>query len=321
VTYSIDGTNKSSLASGPYEFDWETGDEELGSHSILATSKDNDGGTASDEITVKLIESPYPAADFTADQNRGEAPLTVQFTDQSTKDPTSWLWDFGDGSTSDAQNPNHVYNEVGLYSVSLTAENGEGSGKETKKYFIKVIEVVVDARDNQTYEAVGIGTQTWFAENLNYEMPDSWWYDNDPANGELLGRLYTWDAAVIACPGGWHLPTDEEWMKLEMFLGMSPDELEISGDERGTDQGQRLKSTTGWNEPIPGTDEVGFAALAAGERSTQGTPRFKGTVGTWWTASEIVEASLYRALWADETGVRRGTSPRGYGFSVRCIKN
>ena len=65
----------------------------------------------------------------------------------------------------------------------------------------------IDQRDGQAYEAVefsnGIITM---AQNLNFEIEDSWCYDDDPENCEKFGRLYTWSAAMEACPPGWRLP-------------------------------------------------------------------------------------------------------------------
>lgn len=322
VSYSVDGAKKASLNSAPYDFSWNTNNETVGNHILKAITLDDGGETSSDEISIKLIDGNIPETDFIADQTRGEAPFTVQFTDQSTKNPSIWSWDFGDGITSTEQNPTHVYNAVGLFTVTLTAENDAGSDIEIKKNYIKVIEVIVDSRDNQTYETIQIGTQTWFTENLNFESENSWWYKNEAANGEVYGRLYTWDAAVTACPTGWHLPTDEEWKTLELFLGMSIDEVERSGGlYRGTNEGQRLKSTTGWMEPLPGTDEVGFNALPGGERNTYEKFNYKGSIAVWWTASSFVEARRDRAVGSNETGIHRGVSNPDYGFSVRCIKN
>jgi PKD repeat protein len=58
----------------------------------------------------------------------GRAPLAVQFTDQSVGNPISWYWEFGDGTSSALQNPVHVYNLSGVYSVTLTAYNGVNKG-------------------------------------------------------------------------------------------------------------------------------------------------------------------------------------------------
>lgn len=63
------------------------------------------------------------AALWTATPRYGRAPITIQFTDESTGDPVAWEWDFGDGSTSTDQNPTHEYAENGEYTVTLTVYN------------------------------------------------------------------------------------------------------------------------------------------------------------------------------------------------------
>jgi hypothetical protein len=79
-----------------------------------------------------------------------------------------------------------------------------------------------DARDGQTYKTVNIGSQTWMAKNLNFAAPlGSWCYNNDGVNCINYGRLYTWIAAKSACPIGWHLPSDDDWHKLALFLDPS----------------------------------------------------------------------------------------------------
>ena len=89
---------------------------------------------------VTVIEPDF--ADFTADVTSGDADLTVNFTDLSTGSPTSWDWDFGDGSShSYDQNPTHVYTKAGTYTVSLTVTNDSGSYSETKTDYITVIMV------------------------------------------------------------------------------------------------------------------------------------------------------------------------------------
>jgi uncharacterized membrane protein len=66
------------------------------------------------------------------------APLTVQFTDLSTNSPTSWDWNFGDGTHATIQNPSHTYTSPGTYTVILTATNAGGSDVETKVGYITV---------------------------------------------------------------------------------------------------------------------------------------------------------------------------------------
>ena len=78
-------------------------------------------------------------ADFSANPTQGVAPLTVSFTDLTTGGTIdTWVWDFGDGTTSGQQNPNHIYNTPGSYTVSLTASGPSGLGIEIKTGLIEV---------------------------------------------------------------------------------------------------------------------------------------------------------------------------------------
>jgi hypothetical protein len=72
-----------------------------------------------------------PTANFTAPAAAG-INTSVQFTDASTGGPTSWFWAFGDGASSTAQNPTHLYGAAGTYTVSLTASNSVGSNVVTR---------------------------------------------------------------------------------------------------------------------------------------------------------------------------------------------
>jgi PKD repeat protein len=91
---------------------------------------------AVDQLSLKG-ERLKPVPDFSADVVSGFAPLQVQFTDKSSL-ATSWLWDFGDGMTSNEQNPTHTYNNAGTYSVSLTATNEIGDSSLVKNDYITV---------------------------------------------------------------------------------------------------------------------------------------------------------------------------------------
>ncbi len=84
------------------------------------------------------LYSAAPEADFSATPTFGNQPLEVQFTDLSINGPSSWLWDFGDGNTSAAQNPLHEFVDWGSFTVSLTATNDNGSDTEIKVDYITV---------------------------------------------------------------------------------------------------------------------------------------------------------------------------------------
>jgi PKD repeat protein len=87
---------------------------------------------------LEISGAVAPVADFSGFPLTGVEPLGVTFSDLSTNAPTSWLWNFGDGSTGSSQNPYHTYTGVGGYTVDLTSTNGSGSDTETKPSYIQV---------------------------------------------------------------------------------------------------------------------------------------------------------------------------------------
>ncbi|NOY88894.1 MAG: S8 family serine peptidase [FCB group bacterium] len=97
-----------------------------------ANSPNNDYGWGIIDVNAAL----QWGADFDADIKTGDAPLNVQFTDNSQLTPTSWKWSFGDGDSSFAQNPSHFYAQAGAYDVSLTIESNAGEITRVKKGFI-----------------------------------------------------------------------------------------------------------------------------------------------------------------------------------------
>ena len=77
-------------------------------------------------------------ADFSATPLSGQAPLAVSFTDRSKNSPTSWLWNFGDSTGASTQNPAHLYQKPGQYTVKLTATGASASQSTTKVGYITV---------------------------------------------------------------------------------------------------------------------------------------------------------------------------------------
>lgn len=77
-------------------------------------------------------------ADFIGTPTSGTPGTNVQFTDQTSGSPTSWIWDFGDGGTSNAQNPSHTYNSVGTYTVTLNVSDGSNNDSRTRTGYIVI---------------------------------------------------------------------------------------------------------------------------------------------------------------------------------------
>jgi uncharacterized protein (TIGR02145 family) len=179
-------------------------------------------------------------------------------------------------------------------------------------------DMFTDPRDGQTYRTVKIGDQTWMAENLNYQTKDSWCYHDSASYCAKYGRLYTWDAAKMACPVGWRLPTDEDWIGL----------INIGGGW-GT-ASKKLKSKTGWvsskdGKPMDnGTDELGFSALPGGSRHIDGHFRAVGSCGEWWSAEDTkyVNYSAHNLFmsWHSDR-VLDFYHDKSYGYSLRCVED
>lgn len=88
--------------------------------------------------SIVVATNVPPVAFFSQDKVSGPNPMTVSFIDQSTNNPTSWLWNFGDGTTSTQQNPTKVYPNAGTYTVTLTATNAHGSDSKVSNNLINV---------------------------------------------------------------------------------------------------------------------------------------------------------------------------------------
>lgn len=99
-------------------------------------------------------------ASFTSDTLIKQLGEPIYFTDNSLENPSSWLWDFGDGTTSTEQHPVHFYNTKGLFSVRLIASNGTQIDTLTRKDFIRiVIPVVAKFDSNITQDTVPLNVQ------------------------------------------------------------------------------------------------------------------------------------------------------------------
>ena len=211
---------------------------------------------------------------------------------------------------------------------------------------------IIDDRDGQVYKTVEIGSQTWMAENLNYDYnyrtAHSYCYADSCSK---YGRLYTWSATVDSaavfstagkgcgchasssprgivrgvCPVGWHVPSLSEFQTL------------ISSVGGYSVAGANLKSTSGWKSNSQyvgnGSDSYGFSALPAGARNdaiTYHVYRFYdvGNFAFFWTTSKgSCVADRLRLGWADDSSNLSNISKndeRGdmdSARSVRCLKD
>jgi PKD repeat protein len=110
-----------------------------GTYAVTLTATNAAGSntaTKSSYIIVAGTTVGKPVINCWGSPRMGTAPLTVYFKDRSTGSPTSWGWDFGDGTYSTLQNPKHTYSAAGKYTVKLTVTNAAGSTSTTKYNYI-----------------------------------------------------------------------------------------------------------------------------------------------------------------------------------------
>jgi len=115
--------------------------EKPGKYTVRLTVQGSQGSnttTGTEPIDVALL----PEASIKAQPRTGSAPLMVAFTDNSTGRINSWLWTFGDGTSSEEQNPVHTYNRAGVYDVSLTISGTDGGANAAVPAMVKVTDII-----------------------------------------------------------------------------------------------------------------------------------------------------------------------------------
>lgn len=244
----------------------------------------------------------------------------------------------------------HTNGKSGSHTIKVKAYDINNNCGESDLISVKIKIIIVKGtmtdQDGNEYQTVKIGDQWWMAENLkvtHYRNGDSipnvtdntkWKnltmgaycaYNNDTNNVATYGLLYNWyavnDKRNLA-PPGWHIPTDKEWKHLERYLGMAKSKADSSG-WRGTDEGSKLKATTGWSNNDNNTNAYGFTALPSGSRSYYGGS-FSGLRqnGYWWSATESGwNWAWYRYLDNNSSGILRDYFYKQSGYSVRCVKD
>ena len=209
--------------------------------------------------------------------------------------------------------------------------------------------------DGDDYYYTRIGPNDWMRHNLAVTAPASEYeaagYEKDPsvpkeglfggvyyncqAMGSILGRFYTYEEAVKACPTGWHLPSDSEWADLAKAFGAEDKAYEAGESFKGVAGGLKAKASLNgiklwefWPDSDP-TDKLGFAALPAGYAVR--TPGGTGSTdsffcitqyATFWTADEYDEGKAwYRFITDTGADIYAGLGDKtSFGASVRCVK-
>lgn len=198
-------------------------------------------------------------------------------------------------------------------------------------------------KEIHTYKSVIIGTQEWMAEDLKNNsfcndepIPEvkevsqwstlksaGWSYiNNDKMSNGSLGKLYNWYAVSDErniCPCGWHIPSWDDLMELQDFLG---GEEKAGGAMKATGT---IQSGDGlWYEPNTGaTNSTGFSAIPNGARYSDGQFAFNSYGAGWWTSNGDIlnpDPSTWGFTHNSEK-VFLGNAGKKNGFAVRCIRD
>ena len=191
-----------------------------------------------------------------------------------------------------------------------------------------------DSRDRQQYKWVRIGEQIWMGENLQYETKNSVCYENNVWWCRQYGYLYDWYEAQTVCPRGWHLPDDDEWIILEIFVDSKSKSRKpwskklsqkidpLTNNYRGHDAGSNLKSGKFWHKKKMGSNKFHFSALPTGYRSDKGKYKNLHKAGYFWTGTMFKkDKSCYREINELFKGVGRFVGENNMFMSIRCVKD
>ncbi len=314
--------------------------------------------------SVRCIKNDYdntpPRAILTIDRTIGTTNTAFQFDASQSYDHETlnenllcrWDWDSDGNWDTEFNNQlvkTHVFNTRGIYTITIELKDEANSSGFNEQMVSVGDGSFVDDRDQNEYVFLSIGEQEWMAENLKYlpsinsiwkgSIEEAFYYVNQyyderieeaktHKNYMTYGVLYNYVAAQSACPDGWHLPKDDDWMKLEQELGMSISQSRAIGWRSSGNVGYKLKTKTGWEYEGNGSNESLFTALPSGfwrpewDDPTSGSSYEPGFDTDFWTNTERNETeALRRRLIHSQNSIYREYASKAYGFSVRCVKD
>ncbi len=185
--------------------------------------------------------------------------------------------------------------------------------------------------DGNVYKTVIIDTQEWMAENLKVtrfrdgrSISNYWAYNNDNSNIQTYGRLYSWNELSYYnnLVDGWHIPTNEEWEKLALYISEDNGGYSKNQDGNWNDVGGHMNSTSGWSYGNGGTDDYGFNALPSGFLDTNFNEFMgMGEVAIFWSATAENDHFGWSYNMNDDSEFCSKYEFKTYGFSVRLVKD
>ena len=187
---------------------------------------------------------------------------------------------------------------------------------------------LTDPRDKRKYYTVVHDGLEWMTSNLAWKGAGFPFHDS-PAMTPLFGNFYTWEEAQKACPEGWRLPTDSEWVSLAVKYGADSASVpfqDIKGAAGKMMANAKFNDSTLWEYwPQVGIDNAsGLAVLPFGYAMTgEGSHKFDGYLkyAAFWTSDQKDGYGVYRSFYVDQNMIFTGRgSKTDFAASVRCVK-
>ena len=246
-----------------------------------------------------------------------------------------------------------TYTESGIYQQSFVTAHGCDSIVSLR---LTLDNGFRDERDGNVYCTITFGDQVWMRDNLKYlpqvTSPDNtsggsaryyvYGYNGSNVNEakatenyEKYGVLYNWEAAMTACPAGWHLPSDTEWSLLEIYLennGYNFDGYRDSDNDRDTHNviAKAMAATSEWTRSDVSNavgwlqeknNDSGFNGKPGGEKYIHGFQSIN-ECAIWWTSTPNTGDNCWdRYLYFSRDFCNRTNNHRSIGMGVRCIQD
>jgi len=218
------------------------------------------------------------------------------------------------------------YNSISSQAYTVIRDGLNGNSSMTNFDIAATDSTFTDARDGKQYYYTTIGGVDWMRQNLAWEGAGKP-YRNSPATTNLFGRYYTHPEALAACPEGWTLPSEADWVKLGRDLGSDALEGEIFPDIAGKlMENVYFNSERMWEYwPVVTIDNAArFSAIPVGYAQYNGDDvSFEeyGRYAMFWCSDTVGSQAMLRFLYEDRTGLYYGLlEAKETALSVRCIR-
>ena len=224
---------------------------------------------------------------------------------------------------------NGYYSSSADVSSIIVRASGEERSLQGVKY--EGTKVFKDARDGKEYRYTAVGDREWFVDNLAYESAGKPFF-NAKAMTDVFGMYYTWDDAVKACPDGWRLPSNSDFMALHNTICSdveTDDMADFYGNAGDCMADAYLNETKLWEywPTVKITNKTGLSMLPTGyaQISEDGAFAFTGSSEyfTCWVSDEYnAEKGCYRYIYTDKPNIMLGAAgKKDFATAIRCVRD